>query len=87
MKKNGSNIRDLWDNIKCANLYIIGISKGEEKEKEIETETVFVEIMAENFLNLKLQVQEAQKTPNKLNSNRPTPQHVIKMAKVKRREF
>ena len=30
-KKYESNIRDLWDNIKCANLYIIGIPEGEEK--------------------------------------------------------
>ena len=30
-KKKGSNIRDLWDNIKHANLHIIGIPEGEEK--------------------------------------------------------
>ena len=35
MKKNESNIRDPWDNIKWANLCIIGIPE-EEKEKEIE---------------------------------------------------
>ena len=32
MKKHESNIRDLWDNIKQANLRIIGIPEGEEKE-------------------------------------------------------
>ena len=31
MKKQESNIRDLWDNIKQANLHIIGIPEGEEK--------------------------------------------------------
>ena len=31
MKKHDSNIRDLWDNIKQANLPIIGIPEGEEK--------------------------------------------------------
>ena len=35
MKKHKSNIRDLWDNIKWANLCIIGIPEGEEKEKGI----------------------------------------------------
>lgn len=35
MKKNESNIRDLWDYTKNANLYIIGIPEGEEKEKGI----------------------------------------------------
>ena len=36
IKKHASNITDLWDNIKCANLCIIGILEGEEKEKGIE---------------------------------------------------
>ena len=51
MKKHESNIRDLWDNIKQANLCIIGIPKGEEKEKGIEN--IFEEIIPENFPNLK----------------------------------
>ena len=29
MKTNESNIRDLWDNIKCVNLHIIGVPEGE----------------------------------------------------------
>lgn len=36
---------------------------------------VFEEIMVENFPNLKetdIQVQEAQRVPNKMNPNRPT---------------
>ena len=36
MKKHERNIRDLWNNIKRAYLYIIGIREGEEKEKAIE---------------------------------------------------
>ena len=51
MKKHGNNIRDLWNNIKQANLSIIGIPKGEEKEKGIEN--IFEEIMSKNFPNLK----------------------------------
>ena len=30
-KKNENNIRDLWDDIKCANLYIIGSQEKKEK--------------------------------------------------------
>ena len=41
MKKCESNIRDLCDNIKWANLCIIGIPESEEK--------IFEEIMSENF--------------------------------------
>ena len=88
MKKHESNIRDLWDNIKWTNLHIIGIPEGKEKEKGIEN--IFEEIMAENFPNLKdtdIKIQEAQRAPNKLNPNRPTPRHIIiKMAKVKDKE-
>ena len=87
MKKNESNIRDLWDNIKQANLLIIGIPKEEEREKGIEN--VFEEIMAENFPNLQetdINIQEAQRAPNQLNPNRPTSRHIIiKMVKVKER--
>ena len=36
MKKHESNIRDLWDTIKWANLCIVGTPEGEEKEKVIE---------------------------------------------------
>ena len=84
MKKHESNIRDLWDNIKQANLRIIGIPEGVEKDKGMEN--IFEEIIAGNFPNLKdtgFKIQEAQRAPNKLNPNRPTPRHIIiKMAKV-----
>ena len=46
--------------------------------------------MSEYLPNLKnetdIQIQEAQRVPNKINPNRPTPRHIIrKMAKVKER--
>ncbi len=85
MNNYESNIIDLWDNIKWANLHIIGIPEGKEKEKG--TENIFEEIMSENIPNLKetdIKIQEAQRAPNKLNPNRTTPSHIIiKMAKLK----
>ena len=46
--------------------------------------------MAENFPNIKktgIRTQETQTVPNKLNTNRPTPRHIIiKMAKVNDKE-
>ena len=47
--------------------------------------------MAENFSNLKketdVQVQEAQKVPNKINPKRNTPRHIlIKLSKIKYKE-
>ena len=87
-KKIESNLKDLWDNVKCTNLHITGIPEGEEREKGIEN--VFEEIMAENIPNLKketdTQVQEVQRVPNKMNPNRSIPRYtIIKMVKVKER--
>ena len=53
-------------------------------------ENIFEEIITGNFPNLKdteFKIQEAQRAPNKLNPNRPTPRHIIiKMAKVSDKE-
>lgn len=71
MKKN--DLRDLWDTIMENNLCIIRC------QKEKRTSNIFKEIMAENFPSLgkemESQIQEAQKTPNKINSKRPTKTH------------
>ena len=50
MKRNEDSLRDLCDNIKHANIRIIGISEGGEREKG--PEKIFEEILAENFPNL-----------------------------------
>ena len=34
MKRNEDSLRDLWDNIKCTYIRIIGVPEGEEREKE-----------------------------------------------------
>ena len=76
-------IWDLWDDIKWANLCIIGIPEREEKEKGIKN--VFEEIMAENFPNLKetYQEQEAQKAQTSWTQT-DLHQDIIKMEKLKR---
>ena len=62
MKRNEDTLRDLWDNIKTTNICIIGVPKGEEREKG--PEKIFEEIIAENFPNVGKeivnQVQEAE---------------------------
>ena len=65
---------------------IIEMPEGEEEEQE--TENLFEKIMKRNFPNLAkeidIQVQEAQRVPNKLDPQRTTPRHIIiKMPKVK----
>ena len=41
--------RDLWDNIKHTNIWVIGVP---EEDKEKGTEKMFEEIIAENFPNM-----------------------------------
>ena len=76
--------------MKGNNHRIIGVPKGEEIEQGIKN--LFEEIMAENFLNLvkeiDIQVQEAQRVPNKMNPKKATPRHIIiKMANIKDKEI
>ena len=89
MQKNEDSICSLRDNFKRCNVHIIGVPDREEKEQEIGN--LFEKIMKENFPNLvretDMQVQEAQRVPNKMDAKRPTPRHIIiKMAKVKDKE-
>ena len=60
----------------------------EEEEKEQEIGNLFEKIMKGKFPNLvkgiDMQVQEAQRIPNKMDTKRPTPRHIIiKMPRLK----
>ena len=65
MKRTEDSLRDLWDNIKCTNLQIIGVPEEEEKKKGYEK--IFEEIIVENFPNMEKEIvnqaQEAQGVP------------------------
>ena len=68
MKRNEDSLRDLWNNIKCTNIRIIGTAEGEEREKG--AEKIFEEIIVENFPNMGKEivthVQEAQRIPYRI---------------------
>ena len=69
MKRTGDSLRDLWDNIKCTNMQIIGVPEEEEKKKGYEK--FLEEIIVENFPNIEKkivnQVQEAQRVLYRIN--------------------
>ena len=58
LKKN-EGPRNLWDNFKHSNIWIIVVPEGEEVEQEMEK--LFEKIMKENFSNLAKEIdfQEA----------------------------
>ena len=90
MKRTEDSLRDLWDNIKCTNIWIIGVPEEEEKKKGYEK--IFEEIILENFPDMEKeivnQVQETQRVPYKINSRRNMPKHIlIKLTKTKHKEY
>ena len=77
------------DSIRKTNIKIIGIPKGEESEEG--TENLVKQIGDENFPNLwkglDPPIQEATKTPNDINTERPSPKHVIlKLSRINDQE-
>ena len=79
IQKNEDSISSLWDNFKCTNICILGVPEGQEREQEIGN--LLENIMTENSPNLvkeiAIQVQEAQRAPNKRNIKRSTLSHSI----------
>ena len=68
MNRIEDSLRDLWDNIKHTNIWVIGIS--EEEEKKEGSEKIFEEIIVENFPNMGKEIvnqaQEVQRVPYRL---------------------
>ena len=89
MKRTEDSLRDLWDNIRCTNIQIIGVPEEEEIKKGYEQ--TFAEIIAENSPNMEKeivnQVQEAQRVPYRINPRRNKPRHILtKRTKTKHKE-
>ena len=83
LKSNKSltqNIQEMWDTVKRQNLRIIGIEEGEEAQLK-GAENIFNKIIEENFPYLKkdmpMKVQEAYRTPNRLDQRKKTLRHII----------
>ena len=78
MKRIEDSFRDLWDNIKCNNIRIIGVPEEEEKKKG--SEKICEEIIVENFPNMGKeivnQIQEAQSPIQDKSKEKYTKTHI-----------
>ena len=86
LKTNDDSLRDLWDNIKCNNIRIIGFPEEEEREKG--PKKIFKEIIVKNFLNIgreiATEVQETQRVLGRINPRRNRPRYIVfKLTKLK----
>ena len=61
IKRNEDNLRDLWDNVKCPNIRIIGVPEEEDKKKEFHLSVSIIYSDAKNtsFLGHLLLIDEA----------------------------
>ena len=85
IKRNEENPRDIWDNVKRANIQIIVVPEEEDQKKD--HEKILEEIIVENFPKMGkeiiAQVQEIQRVPNRINPRQNTPRHIlIKLTKT-----
>ena len=88
-KRNENSLRDLWDNIKCNNIRIIGVPGEEDKRKG--HEKIFEAIVVKKFpvmrKEIAAQVQEAQRVPHRINPKINMPRHIlIKLTKTKHKK-
>ena len=89
MKRTEDSLRDLWDNIKHTNFWIIGVQEEEGKRKGYEKifEEFIVEYVPNKEKKIVIQVQEAQRGPYRKNPGRNTQRHIlIKLTKTKHKK-
>ena len=55
------NLSNLWDNVKCPNIWIIGVPEEEDKKKD--REKILEEIIVENFPKMGKEILTQSKKP------------------------
>ena len=61
MKRNEDNQGDLWDNVKCPNIQIVGVPEEEDRKKG--HEKILEEIIIENFPKMGKEIAAKSKKP------------------------
>ena len=73
IKRNKYNLRDIWDNVKCPNTWVIEVPEDEDKKKG--HKKILEEIIVEKFPKMGkeiiTQVKETQRIPNRILGETP----------------
>ena len=72
IKRNQDSLRDLWDNVKCPNIRIIGVPEEEDKIKGLEKILEMLVDFPKMGKEITTQVQENQRVPNRINPRQNT---------------
>ena len=77
IKRNKDNLRYIWDNVKCPNIWIIGVPEDKKKGHEKILEEIIVENFPKMGKEIATQVQKTQRVPNRINPRWNTPRHIL----------
>ena len=77
MKRNESSLRCLWDNIKCSNIQIIGVSEEEEKDKG--PKKILEEIIVKKFPNMGKEIVTKVQEAQSFIQDKPREEHTEKI--------
>ena len=88
MKRTEGSLRDLWDNIKGTNIWIIGVPEEEEKKKGYKK--IIEKIILENFPNMEKdmvnQIQQMQSPIQDKSKEKHTKTHTNQKTITKHKE-
>ena len=73
MKRTEDSPRDLWGNIKCSNIQIIGVPEEEEKKKGYEK--IFEEIIVDNLPSMDKECQSSPRSTKSPIQDKPKEKH------------
>ena len=72
IKRNEDNLRDLWDNVKCPNIRIIGVP---EEDKKKGYEKILEEIIVENIPKMGEKRHPSPRNPESPKQDKPKAKH------------
>ena len=79
LKDHEERLREISDSLRRKNLHLIRVPEGAERDRR--PQSIFEQIIAENFPNLGretgIQIQEIERYPQKYNKKHSTTQYVI----------